>query len=195
MTVLISRKNEVNLPHQASTAPGVRWTGRRLDRPRLTAPPRDRASPWVRSGESTSGAEWVSTIVVRAKVCIRATRTRTAAHPGCARRRTVVKHLVLTSEWLENWSPKSRTEIADRGCKGLVVRCGPGGKVFYAWSQERDTEGDPRRRRVRLGSWPMLSLPSAPEARSRAPRDAGSFTCEIRSTRGTCAPRPRCSRS
>jgi len=73
-----------------------------------------------------------------------------------------MKRQVLTSPWLESWKPTTITEIADRTTRGLVVRCGPlGRKTFYAWASERTPEGKIRRRRLRLGEWPMTSLDAA----------------------------------
>src|SRR5690242_3813466 len=43
-----------------------------------------------------------------------------------------VKHVMLTTEWLANWTPKRRQEVGDQGCRGLVARCGPSGvRTFY----------------------------------------------------------------
>ncbi len=77
-----------------------------------------------------------------------------------------MKRTVLTSEWLSNWSPKRTTEIADGGCKGLLIRGGPSGtKTFYRWTDERDpASGAARRKRVKLGHWPALSLADAQAA-------------------------------
>ncbi len=75
-----------------------------------------------------------------------------------------MKKTVLDTEWLSNWQPKRKDEeVADRGCKGLVVRGQPGGvKTLYRWANEKDpATGKPRRKRVRLGSWPALSLAEA----------------------------------
>ena len=73
-----------------------------------------------------------------------------------------MKRIELTSEWLSNWTPTRRTELADRGCKGLVLRGGPTSKVFFRWEDTRDdATGVVRRRRVRLGAWPALSLGDA----------------------------------
>lgn len=74
-----------------------------------------------------------------------------------------MKRIELASEWLTNWAPASTTEVADRGCKGLLVRGGPSGtKTFYRWSETRDeATGAPRRKRVKLGHWPGLSLGAA----------------------------------
>lgn len=75
-----------------------------------------------------------------------------------------MKRIELTTEWLQNWQPKRKDEeIADRGCKGLVVRGQPGGvKTLYRWASERDPGGGKaRRKRVRLGRWPSLSLSEA----------------------------------
>ena len=75
-----------------------------------------------------------------------------------------MKRIELGSEWLANWTPKRKDEeIADRGCKGLVVRGQPGGvKTFYRWTNARDERtGAIRRKRVRLGRWPALSLGEA----------------------------------
>ncbi len=78
----------------------------------------------------------------------------------------------FTTEWLANQKPARRTEIADRGegsrrvddRSGLVVRIGPGGasKVFFRWEDARDpATGKVRRRRVRIGAWPAVSLADA----------------------------------
>jgi integrase len=76
-----------------------------------------------------------------------------------------MKKTELTSEWLGNWKPTRITEIADRGCKGLVVRGGPSGtRTFYRWTDVRDPAGAVKRKRVRLGSWPALSLADARKA-------------------------------
>ncbi len=75
-----------------------------------------------------------------------------------------MKKVELTSEWLSNWRPKRKDEeIADRGCKGLVFRGQPSGaKTAYRWTNERDPHtGRPRRKRIRLGAWPALSLGEA----------------------------------
>ena len=75
-----------------------------------------------------------------------------------------MKKVELTSEWLSNWRPKRKDEeIADRGCKGLVFRGQPSGaKTAYRWTNERDPHtGRPRRKRIRLGAWPALSLSEA----------------------------------
>lgn len=75
-----------------------------------------------------------------------------------------MKRIELTSEWLSNWRPKRKDEeVADRGCKGLVFRGQPGGiKTPYRWTSERDAvTGSVRRKRVRLGHWPALSLGEA----------------------------------
>ena len=73
-----------------------------------------------------------------------------------------MKRIEMTSEWLSNWTPTRRTEISDRGCKGLVLRGGPTSKVFFRWEDARDeATGAVRRRRVRLGVWPALSLNDA----------------------------------
>jgi integrase len=81
----------------------------------------------------------------------------------------------FTTEWLANQKPARRTEIADRGegsrrvddRSGLVVRIGPGGatKVFFRWEDARDpATGKVRRRRVRIGAWPAVSLADARKA-------------------------------
>jgi integrase len=77
-----------------------------------------------------------------------------------------VKRTELTSEWLGNWAPSRTTEVADRGCKGLLVRGGPSGvRTFYRWADARDdATGAVRRRRVKLGHWPSLSLADARQA-------------------------------
>jgi integrase len=77
-----------------------------------------------------------------------------------------MKRIELTSEWLSNWTPTRTTEIADRGCKGLLVRGGPTGlRTFYRWADVRDDATGPvRRRRVKLGHFPALSLGSARKA-------------------------------
>jgi integrase len=74
-----------------------------------------------------------------------------------------MKRIELTSEWLANWTPTSTTEVADRGCRGLVVRGGPSGtKTFYRWTDARDdATGAVRRKRLKLGRWPSLSLGDA----------------------------------
>ena len=75
-----------------------------------------------------------------------------------------MKKIELGSEWLGNWQPKRKDEeVADRGCKGLVVRGQPGGiKTFYRWADARDDRtGKVRRKRVKLGRWPALSLGEA----------------------------------
>lgn len=74
-----------------------------------------------------------------------------------------MKRIELGSEWLSNWEPTRTTEIADRGCKGLVVRGGPSGvRTFYRWADARDdATGAVRRRRVKLGHFPALSLGAA----------------------------------
>jgi integrase len=84
-----------------------------------------------------------------------------------------MKRIELTSEWLSNWTPARTTEVADRGCKGLVVRSGPSGvRTFYRWADARDdATGAVRRRRVKLGHWPALSLVDARKAVHEA-RDA-----------------------
>jgi integrase len=76
-----------------------------------------------------------------------------------------VKHLELTSEKLENWKPTRRTEWADTGCRGLVIRGGPTSKVFFRWADVRDdATGEVRRKRVRIGEWPAVSLRDARNA-------------------------------
>ncbi len=81
----------------------------------------------------------------------------------------------FTTEWIGNQKPMRRTEIADRGegsrrlddRSGLVVRIGPGGasKVFFRWEDARDpSTGKVRRRRVRIGAWPAVSLAEARKA-------------------------------
>ena len=73
-----------------------------------------------------------------------------------------MKRIELTSEWLSNWTPTRRTEIADRGCKGLVLRGGPTSRVFFRWEDARDeATGVARRKRVRLGTWPAFPLGDA----------------------------------
>ena len=70
----------------------------------------------------------------------------------------------LTGEWLSNWTPtRYGEEVADRGCKGLLVRGGlSGGKTFYRFTQLRDqATGAVKRGRVKLGRWPALSLGDA----------------------------------
>lgn len=93
-----------------------------------------------------------------------------------------MKRLELTSEWIENWRPTKIQEIADRGTRGLVIRCGPTGvKVFYTWRNERDEKGELRRRRVRLGVWPMLSLAAAQKIvhARRETRGQASYTATV----------------
>jgi len=90
-----------------------------------------------------------------------------------------VKHIELTSEWISNWAPARRTELADRGCKGLVLRGGPSSKVFFRWADAKDpVTGAVRRRRVRLGAWPGFSLNEARkvvnDARETAPGTTGA---------------------
>jgi integrase len=76
-----------------------------------------------------------------------------------------VKHVELTSEKLENWKPTRRTEWADSGCKGLVVRGGPTSKIFFRWADVRDdATGAVRRKRIRIGEWPAVSLGDARNA-------------------------------
>jgi integrase len=77
-----------------------------------------------------------------------------------------MKRTELTSEWLGNWKPTRITEIADRGCRGLVVRGGPSGtRTFYRWTDVRDVAtGKAKRQRVKLGHWPALSLGEARKA-------------------------------
>jgi hypothetical protein len=77
-----------------------------------------------------------------------------------------MKRIELASEWLANWSPTRTTEIADRGCKGLLVRGGPTGvRTFYRWTDARDdATGAVRRKRMKLGHWPTLSLGDARKA-------------------------------
>ena len=86
-----------------------------------------------------------------------------------------MKAEIFTTEWLGNQKPARRTEVADRGegsrrvddRSGLVIRIGPGGasKIFFRWEDARDTAtGRVRRRRVRLGAWPTLSLGDARKA-------------------------------
>lgn len=81
----------------------------------------------------------------------------------------------FTTEWLENQKPTHRIEIADRGegsrrredRSGLVVRIGPGGasRVFFRWEDSRDpATGKVRRKRVRIGAWPAVSLAAARKA-------------------------------
>lgn len=74
-----------------------------------------------------------------------------------------MKKIDLVTEWLSNWHPTRIQEIADRGCKGLVVRSGPAGmKTFYRWADVRDpATGRSKRKRVKLGHWPALSLTAA----------------------------------
>lgn len=74
-----------------------------------------------------------------------------------------MKRTELGSEWLANWKPTRTTEVADRGCKGLLVRGGPAGvRTFYRWADARDdATGKVRRKRVKLGHWPALSLGDA----------------------------------
>jgi integrase len=80
-----------------------------------------------------------------------------------------MKRLELTSEWIENWRPTRSTEVTDRGCKGLLLRGGPsGGKAFYRWASERREDGSEQRKRVRLGTWPAMSLGAAREALNAA---------------------------
>lgn len=82
-----------------------------------------------------------------------------------------MKKIELTSEWLHNWTPRRKDEeVADRGCKGLVYRGQPSGaKTAYRWTQERDAaNGEPKRKRIRLGAWPALSLADARKATNDA---------------------------
>jgi integrase len=75
-----------------------------------------------------------------------------------------MKRIELTSEWLANWKPKRKDEeVSDRGCKGLVVRGQPSGvRTFYRWTDARDdATGIVRRKRIKLGHWPVLSLGDA----------------------------------
>ncbi len=88
-----------------------------------------------------------------------------------------MRKVELTTEWLANWRPKRKDEeIGDRGHKGLVVRGQPGGiKAFYRWANELDAAtGKPRRRRVKLGRWPALSLAEACAAVDRARETRGA---------------------
>ncbi len=75
-----------------------------------------------------------------------------------------MKKVELTSEWLQNWRPKRKDEeVSDRGCRGLVFRGQPSGiKTAYRWTDvSDDATGKVRRKRVRLGNWPALSLGEA----------------------------------
>jgi integrase len=86
-----------------------------------------------------------------------------------------LKHIELTSERLENWKPARRIEWADSGCKGLIVRGGPTSKVFFRWADVRDdATGKVRRKRIRIGEWPAVSLGDARAAvhDAREARDA-----------------------
>ncbi len=84
-----------------------------------------------------------------------------------------MKRIELGTEWIGNWKPARTTEIADRACKGLLLRGGPSGvRTFYRWTDVRDdATGKLRRKRVKLGHWPSLSLNEAREAVNDA-RDA-----------------------
>jgi integrase len=82
-----------------------------------------------------------------------------------------MKRIELMTEWIAEWKPTRTTEIADRKVKGLILRGGPAGvRVFYRWENDstRDEKGRLRRRRVRLGNWPALSLVKAREMASGA---------------------------
>jgi hypothetical protein len=84
-----------------------------------------------------------------------------------------MKRIELTTGWIDNWRPKRIEEVADRSARGLSIRCGPTGKkVFYVWANqladsstaESGVSKRPRRhrrRRIRLGDYPMLSLAGA----------------------------------
>jgi len=75
------------------------------------------------------------------------------------------KKLVLTSEWLAQWSPSRSEEVSDKGCKGLSLIGGPNGiKTFYRFESVRDSvTGEPKRARVRLGRFPAMTLAEARE--------------------------------
>lgn len=73
-----------------------------------------------------------------------------------------MKHVRFSTEWLGNLAVKSRTEIADSGCKGLILRTGPTSKAFFRWAQIRDpATGVSKRQRIKLGNWPTLGLAEA----------------------------------
>jgi integrase len=73
-----------------------------------------------------------------------------------------MKHVELTTERLETWAPTRRIEWADSACKGLIVRGGPTSKVFFRWADVRDeATGQVRRKRIRIGEWPAVSLGDA----------------------------------
>ncbi len=77
-----------------------------------------------------------------------------------------MKRIELGTEWLTNWQPTQTTEVTDRGCKGLIVRGGPSGvKTFYRWADELDAAaGKRRRRRMKLGHFPSMTLAAARKA-------------------------------
>lgn len=80
-----------------------------------------------------------------------------------------MKRVELTTEWISNWKPARTIEVADRAVRGLILRGGPEGvRAFYRWANDstRDAKGRLRRRRVRLGNWPALSLADARVAAS-----------------------------
>lgn len=82
-----------------------------------------------------------------------------------------MKRVELTTEWISNWKPARTIEVADRAVRGLILRGGPEGvRAFYRWANDstRDAKGRLRRRRVRLGNWPALSLADARAAASSA---------------------------
>lgn len=90
-----------------------------------------------------------------------------------------MKHVTLTSEWIANWNPSDRQEVADRGARGLILRARPDGpKVFYTWENVPSGDGKARRRRVRLGAYPMLSLAEAQKRvlEKRQTRGQASYT-------------------
>jgi len=70
-----------------------------------------------------------------------------------------MRKVKLTSEWLLNWRPARREEVADAVCRGLVVRGGPSGaKTFYRWTDAKDlATGIVRRQRVKLGRWRWMA--------------------------------------
>lgn len=67
------------------------------------------------------------------------------------------RKLLLTTTWLENWRPTRIEEVADKGCKGLVVRAGPSGVKTFVRG----------RTRVRIGHWPATSLADAQAAMTK----------------------------
>lgn len=80
----------------------------------------------------------------------------------------------LTPKGIERLNVKSRTEISDADCSGLVLRATPTGrKSFFAIMRTPDGL-----RRIAIGSWPAISLVEA-RAEVRRLREVGVPTQEL----------------